>query len=67
MIRLCIRDLLPCLLRVLNLNQGSKKDGGNEKKIKPASTGCNWKKLKGPIKSYLADMLSVSFLKYKFW
>lgn len=59
MVRLCIRDLLPCMLRVLNLNQGSKKDSGNEKKIKPASTGSNWKKLKAPVKSYLADMLSL--------
>lgn len=61
MVRLCIRDLLPCLLRVLSLNQQAKaKTDANANKIKPASSGTNWKKLKSPVKSYLADMLSLA-------
>lgn len=54
-IRLCMRDLLPCLLKMLNL-----KSEKEDHKLKLASTGENWKKLKAPIKSYLDDMLSVN-------
>ena len=59
MMRLCMRDLLPCLLRILNLAQDKTKS--SEAKIKPASSGANWKKLKSPIKSYLNDVLSVKY------
>lgn len=59
-IRLCIRDFFPCLLRILNL--GNVKSDINNK-LKLASSGENWKKLKTPIRSYLDDMLAVIFNK----
>jgi hypothetical protein len=69
MVRLCIRDLLPSLLRILDLASVKKAPSENDKtnghgsstmdKVKLASTGSNWKKLKVPIKSYLEDMLIV--------
>ncbi len=67
MVRLCIRDLLPCLLKILNLNQSGKcksneKTGQSEPKQKPVSSGSNWKKIKAPVKSYLNDMLSVNLI-----
>ena len=69
MMRLCIRDLLPCLLRLLNLSNKSSKNktatpeaAPAPAKFKLANTGSFWKKLKVPIKSYLEDMLVVGFL-----
>ena len=68
MVRLCIRDLLPSLLKILDLasvkkdpTESAKTNGHSSTvdKIKLASTGSNWKKLKVPIKSYLEDMLIV--------
>jgi hypothetical protein len=58
MVRICIRDLLPCFLRVLNMNQPKNK--ANELKQKPISSGSNWKKIKAPVKCYLNDILSVN-------
>jgi hypothetical protein len=56
-----MRDLLPCLLKLLNLNkQGGKEEGSAHGKMKLASQGANWKKLKAPIKSYLDDVLTVN-------
>ena len=72
MVRLCMKDLLPCFLRLLNLNkstQNSKKRKSDETKeidndkIQLASSGANWKKLKAPIKSYVEDMMTVSVFK----
>ena len=69
MVRLCIRDLLPSLLKILELTSTKKdqketvKANGQSNpmdKVKLASTGSNWKKLKVPIKGYLEDMLIVS-------
>jgi len=67
MVRLCIRDLLPSLLKILELSKKDQKEtvkaNGQSNpmdKVKLASTGSNWKKLKVPIKSYLEDMLIVS-------
>ncbi len=67
MVRLCMRDLLPCLLRLLNLSQpfkgSSKKNNGTTPTHdKLASSGSNWKKLKAPIKSYLTDLIAVKIL-----
>ncbi len=69
-VRLCMRDLLPCLLRILDLSAVNKKgkkvvesNGGgggvSAAKFQLASSGSNWKKLKVPVKSYLDDMLLV--------
>ncbi len=58
-VRLCIRDLLPCLLRTLNL-VNKKENKAGDAKTKPVSSGNNWKKLKAPVKSYLTDMIAVS-------
>lgn len=67
MVRLCMKDLLPCLLRILNLssiNKNKSTDLVNGKidssKIKLASDGSNWKKIKLSVKIYLEDILSVS-------
>ncbi|RNA10362.1 nucleolar complex 2 -like protein [Brachionus plicatilis] len=57
-IRLCIRDFFPCMLRILNL--GSVKSDSDDNKLKLASSGENWKKLKGPVRSYLDDMLALA-------
>ena len=60
-VRLCMKDLFPCLLKLLNLNKPNKNDktaNGSHNKL--ASSGANWKKLKAPIKSYLTDLLTVS-------
>ncbi len=64
-----MKDLLPCLLRVLNLASVKPKQAGNsssssngkgpDSKIQLPSGGSNWKKLKVPVKSYLEDVLSV--------
>lgn len=59
MVRLCMRDLVPCLLKLLNLT--SKKD--TETKTKLASSGSHWKKIKVPVKSYLDDLILVRCLK----
>ena len=61
MVRLCMRDLVPCWLKLLNLTSGKKElverpDG----KVKLASSGSFWKKLKVPVRSYLDDLLAVS-------
>jgi hypothetical protein len=58
MVRLCMRDLFPCFLKVLNLSS-PKSDKPEVGKVKLASAGENWKRVKVPIKSYLEDMLSV--------
>ena len=60
-VRLCIRDLLPCLLKTLNLVNKKETKGPGEAKAKPISSGSNWKKLKAPVKSYLTDMIAVSY------
>jgi hypothetical protein len=66
MVRLCMKDLLPCLLRILNLSSvnknktvaaNGKTDGS---KLQLASNGSNWKKLKLPVKTYLEEILSVN-------
>ena len=67
MIRLCMRDLLPAMLKVLDLAPSGKKDSNGaanlkhlpNNKVKLASSGSNWKKLKVPVKSYLDDLLKV--------
>jgi hypothetical protein len=62
MVRLCMRDLVPCLLRLLELNakkEAEKVDTEKSGKVKLASSGSFWKKLKIPIKSYLEDLLAV--------
>lgn len=60
-----MRDLLPCLLRLLNLSKPAKNSdkttNGASSHDKPASSGANWRKLKAPIKSYLTDLLTVRF------
>ena len=60
-VRLCMRDLLPCLLRLLNLTKPTKgsDNGTGSSHNKLASSGSNWKKLKSPIKCYLTDLLTV--------
>lgn len=60
MVRLCMRDLVPCMLKLLNLTSNNKEavekpDG----KVKLASAGSFWKKLKVPVKFYLEDLLSL--------
>ncbi len=60
-VRLCIRDLLPCMLKMLNLNKQGNKDDSSNNRMKLASQGANWKKLKAPIKSYLDDVLIVIY------
>ena len=68
MIRLCMRDLLPCLLKLLNLNNKDKETTEQQNgKAKLASSGSNWKKLKAPIKSYVDDMLNVKKYKLFIW
>lgn len=61
-----MRDLLPCLLRLLNLSKSAKNSdkttNGASSHDKPASSGANWRKLKAPIKSYLTDLLTVTFI-----
>jgi nucleolar complex protein 2 len=62
-----MRDLLPSLLKVLDLGAASTTseatvktktpNGHNQNKIKLASGGQYWKKLKVPVKNYLEDML----------
>ena len=61
MVRLCMRDLVPCWLKLLNLSSGGKKStaGDDERKMKLASSGSHWKKIKTAVKSYLDDLLSV--------
>jgi hypothetical protein len=54
------------MLRLLNLaKQGKKEEDSGHQKMKLASQGANWKKLKAPIKSYLDDVLIVTFFKNK--
>lgn len=68
MVRLCMRDLLPSLLKVLDLSSSKKEsteaaaktNGHADAKFKLASAGSNWKKLKVPIKNYLEDLLVVN-------
>ena len=66
MVRLCIKDLLPCFLRMLKLNtqtKASKSESGlDTSKVRLANSGNFWKKLKAPIKSYLGDVFLVSLL-----
>lgn len=59
-VRLCIRDLLPCFLRTLNLTKTGNLKTSKETKLKPASSGTHWKKLKIPIKSYVTDMITLA-------
>ena len=71
MVRLCMRDLLPSLLKVLDLASAKQEPNGAENghidaKFKLASTGSNWKKLKVPIKNYLEDLLIVSIFDIKY-
>lgn len=68
MVRLCMKDLLPCLLKILNLtsvnkNKTAATNGKTDaSKLQLASNGSNWKKLKLPVKIYLEDILSVNIL-----
>jgi nucleolar complex protein 2 len=59
MVRLCIRDLFPCLLKLLDLKHSSSTENGSTNKLVLASTGANWKRLKNPIKTYIESMLTV--------
>ncbi len=65
-VRLCMKDMVPCLLRILNLTSVNKNKlaGTNGKseasKFQLASNGSNWKKIKFPVKTYLEDILSVN-------
>ena len=66
MVRMCLKDLFPCFLRILKLAPAAgankeQKGDGDLSRAKLASTGSFWKKLKAPIKSYLSDMLLVCF------
>ncbi len=55
-----MRDLVPCWLKMLNLNTPKNEAERTGGKVKLASTGSFWKKLKVPVKSYLDDLLSVN-------
>jgi hypothetical protein len=59
-IRLCMRDMVPCVYRILDLK--AEEVDQVRKKCKLPNEGSHWKALKVPIKSYLDDMLNVSTL-----
>jgi hypothetical protein len=52
-----MRDLLPCILRLLNIKPT---DEVNKKLVLP-NKGEFWKKLRVPVKAYISDILQVNF------
>ncbi len=55
-----MKDLIPCVYRILDLRIND--NDQVKKKLRLPSEGNNWKALKVPIKSYLGDILNVSFI-----